>query len=129
VNKGMQVLAVVALVAATACGNGGSSRPSSTGSIEITQPTRGEVVEGPSVTVKVALEGATLLEEASRNIRPDTGHMHITLDGTVITLLAGLEYTIETVEPGTHVLQAEFVAADHGPFDPPVIETVSFRVA
>jgi hypothetical protein len=28
---------------------------------------------------------------------------------------------------GEHLLQAEFVAADHGPFDPPVTATMPFR--
>jgi len=32
------------------------------------------------------------------------------------------------VEPGRHLLQAEFVAADHGPFDPRVRTSVAFQV-
>jgi hypothetical protein len=106
-----------------------SKRPTSTGSITIVEPERGELVEGDSVTVKIELEGACLLEEAQREVRPDTGHMHLTLDSEVVTLLAGLEFTIDDVGPGSHLLQAEFSAADHGPFDPPVVQTVQFRVA
>jgi len=32
------------------------------------------------------------------------------------------------VEPGRNVLQAEFAAADHGPFDPRVRTSVAFQV-
>ena len=31
------------------------------------------------------------------------------------------------VSPGLHTLTAEFVAADHGPFNPRVIATTTFR--
>jgi hypothetical protein len=33
-----------------------------------------------------------------------------------------------TVEPGAHRLVAEFVAIDHGPFDPRLLTTVDFSV-
>jgi hypothetical protein len=33
-----------------------------------------------------------------------------------------------SVLPGSHHLQAEFVAVDHGPFDPRVLASVAFRV-
>ncbi|HEY3208529.1 MAG TPA: hypothetical protein VGL18_01855 [Actinomycetota bacterium] len=39
-----------------------------------------------------------------------------------------LSRTLE-VGPGRHVLEAEFVAADHGPFNPRVRTSVAFRVA
>ena len=32
------------------------------------------------------------------------------------------------LSPGTYRLQAEFVAVDHGPFDPPVTASVMFKV-
>ena len=36
------------------------------------------------------------------------------------------EIDIADLLPGVHRLQAEFVAADHAPFDPPVITAVMF---
>lgn len=104
------------------------SRIASTGSITVLQPEAGAAVEGPSVEVRVALEGATIAEEVSSDIRPDVGHIHVKLDGETITLLAGLEYTVDEVDPGPHVLEVEFSASDHGPFDPRVVQTVSFTV-
>lgn len=137
------MLAATALIALAACGGGGAdlrggaretkssspnARPSSTATISILEPKPGQVVKGPSFVVKVRIEGATVLEEASRDIRPDTGHVHLALDGETVTLLAGLEFELKDLKPGTHLLEASFAAADHGAFNPPVVTTVTFTV-
>ena len=41
----------------------------------------------------------------------------------------GLRQTIPDVAPGRHRLTVEFVASDHAPFDPRVVEVVAFEVA
>lgn len=134
-----RLLAVLALAALAACGGDDpkatptgtstpSPRPSSTATLSIVQPASGQVVEGSTLLVKVKVEGATVLEEASRDVRPDTGHVHIALDGETVTLLAGLEYQLTGLKPGQHLLEASFAAADHGPFQPPVVTTVTFTV-
>jgi hypothetical protein len=76
--------------------------------------------------VRVELEGARLVREVSTNLQPDEGHIHVRLDGETITILGGLTETIPDVAPGQHVLEVEFVAADHGFFDPRVVQIVSF---
>ena len=40
----------------------------------------------------------------------------------------GLEQQVPVggLSPGPHQLRAEFVAADHAPFNPPVVATVTF---
>ena len=43
-------------------------------------------------------------------------------------MTTGTEPTIPDVAPGHHVVQVEFVATDHGPFNPRVIAVVSFEV-
>ena len=113
-------------------GGGGDSaspgaRPASTAHIEIVSPKPGEVIKGDTVTVQVELTGAKLVKRASTDIKPDEGHLHIALDGQTISLLAGLQETID-VDPGTHLLEVEFAASDHGPFDPRVITSVTFTV-
>lgn len=127
-------------VALTACGGAdeertpsaspSAQRPTSTGTISIVQPSPGEVVEGTTLTVRVKVDGATVLTsgEASKDVRPDTGHVHLALDGETVTLLAGLEYELADLTPGQHILQAEFAAADHGFFDPRVLATTTFTV-
>lgn len=129
------VLALATLLAG--CGSGGGSgdgdrspgaRPSSSAALEIVTPAPGAIVEGTTLVVKVAVTGARVLEQASRDVRPDTGHVHLSLDGRTVTLLAGLEHELTGLTPGEHLLQAEFAAADHGPFNPRVIATAAFTV-
>lgn len=124
---------MVALLAAAGCSqeagtDGDGDRPSSTARIEIVEPEPGASVPAEDVRVRVNLEGATLVEEATTEIRPDEGHIHLKVDGQTITLLGGLEEEVPGLEPGLHVLEVEFAAGDHGPFDPPVIQSQQFTV-
>jgi hypothetical protein len=120
----------------TACGQGQdgtattpAARPSSTGRLELVAPEPGEVIQGDEVTVSMRLSGARVTTETTTRLTPDEGHIHLTLDGRLVTLLGGLEERLTGLAPGQHVVQAEFVAADHGPFSPRVIQVVTFTVA
>lgn len=125
------------LLAGIACGSGGTTdpasspapeRPASTATLRIVQPQPGTAVKGTTLAVKVEVTGARVLKEASTDLRPDTGHVHLAVDGKTVTLLAGLEYELTDLTPGQHLLQAEFAAADHGPFNPRVLATATFTV-
>lgn len=129
------VAIVVAAVGLAACGGGQSdqnaqptapSRPRSTAKLSILMPEPGTTISGGSVEVHLDLEGGRITEQVSTNLQPDEGHIHLKLDGRTITLLGGLEEVIPNVALGPHILEAEFVAADHGPFDPRVLATVTF---
>ena len=122
------ILLMAGAFALAACSSGPPVRISSTGSIKIVEPKTGARIEGDSFTIKVDVEGATILEKAQKEIRPDTGHVHILVDGAVVNLLAGLESTVEDLEPGTHLIEAEFTAADHGGFNPRVLDRITVRV-
>ena len=129
--------ALAVTLALSACGggstNGGSSpspqetRPSSSATIAFVSPTNGDVVKGDRAMVKLSLDGAKIVPQTSTNIRPDEGHVHLLLDGSIVSMNYGLEDTI-AVKPGQHVLRAEFVAADHRPFEPRVFTEVVFEV-
>ncbi|HEV3474330.1 MAG TPA: hypothetical protein VG602_03080 [Actinomycetota bacterium] len=134
-------VSLVVLLSLAACGGEGdggpapqptaAERPTSTGEIAIVEPKPGATVDADDVTVRLDLTGATVVEEVSQNLEPDKGHIHLVLDGQTLTLLGSLEeslneFTEGPLEPGPHLLEAEFVAADHGPFSPRVISTVSF---
>ena len=60
--------------------------------------------------------------------RSNEGHIHVSLDGRLLSLYSGLEQSMTGLAPGSHVVQAEFVAADHGPFRNRVIAAVPFTV-
>lgn len=127
--------ALVLAIGLAAC-NGGSSdqaasptaqsRPRSEAELTILMPEPGATIEGGSLSVRLELEGGRITEQVSTNLKPDEGHIHLKLDGRTITLLGTLEETIPNVPVGQHILEAEFVAADHGPFDPRVLATVTF---
>jgi hypothetical protein len=103
-------------------------RPSSTATISFAAPSPGQTVEGDSLDVLMALDGGTIVEGSSTNVAPDTGHIHLFLDGEIVSMTYGLqqEVPIERLDPGIHRLQAEFVAADHAPFDPRVMIAITF---
>jgi hypothetical protein len=94
-------------------------RPSSPATVTILKPTNGAQVTGDSVHVVLSLTGATIVPATTTDVRPDTGHLHLYVDNILVSMNYGLEQDIP-VHPGTYVLKAEFVAADHAPFSPRV---------
>jgi hypothetical protein len=128
---------VVLLAVLVACGGGSgakpsntptTTRPASTGKVTILSPTPNQVIHGTVLHVKLKLTGAHLVPVASANITPDTGHIHVSIDGKIKSLLAGLSYDATGLTPGTHLLTVEFVAADHGFFNPRVLVSQTFVV-
>lgn len=116
------------LVAAAACGSrAAQTRIGSTAKIAIIEPAPGTVVTADAVRVRVKLEGARVVPDTRFDITPDEGHIHLSLNGNVLSMNYGLDEIIP-VGKGPQLLQAEFVAADHLPFNPRVISTVTFTV-
>lgn len=107
---------------------GSGPRPSSSARIAFAQPSPGQIVTGEGLDVRVWIENATIVAGSSTNLGPDTGHLHVLLDGALLSMTSGREQRIDLRDlgPGVHRLQAEFVAADHAPFDPPVVAAVTF---
>ena len=85
-------------------------------------------MQGSNVTVKVSLKDAKIVQPTSTHIVPNEGHLHILVDGKLMTMTAALSTVVPDIAPGHHVLEAEFVANDHAPFDPPVVAVVSIDV-
>jgi hypothetical protein len=103
-------------------------RPSSTARLEILAPRPGQVVTGQLMTVRLDLIGGTITQTTSTNLTADTGHIHLTLDGSLVSMTYGTvqRVVVANLAPGPHVLGAEFVAVDHGPFNPRVAARVTF---
>jgi len=102
-------------------------RPRSTSTITIVSPAPGEQLSQTTLHVRIHLGGGTIVPQTSLNLTPDQGHIHLSVDGKVVSMAYGIEQDV-TVEPGTHLLTAEFVATDHFPFNPRVLKTVTFDV-
>ncbi|MGZ8582602.1 MAG: hypothetical protein ACXWXN_04195 [Actinomycetota bacterium] len=104
-------------------------RPSSTATLAFADPIDGQVVSGDEVGVVLDLQGGRVVEGTSTDLSPDTGHVHLVLDGTLVSMTYGLVQVVDlrSTPPGSHTLQAEYVAADHAPFDPRVTAVVRFE--
>jgi hypothetical protein len=94
-------------------------RPSSPAVVGIVAPVSGAHVTGTSIHVVLSLTGAQIVPATTTSITPTTGHVHLYVDNSLVSMNYGLEQDIP-VTPGSHVLKAEFVAADHAPFNPRV---------
>ena len=79
----------------------------------------------------MTLDGGRIVDAASTTLTPDTGHIHLSLDGRLVSMTYGLVQLVDIrgLAPGEHTLEAEFVAADHGPFDPRVTARTTFTIA
>jgi hypothetical protein len=105
-----------------------SSRPSSTAKLSILSPKNGSVVKGPTVRLELSVEGAHIVKRTSTDLSPDEGHVHVLLDGSLISMNYRLGDDIPDVPAGPHRIDVEFVATDHAPFDPRVTAATSFQV-
>jgi len=108
-------------------------RPRSTATITILEPSTGQTFHAAGgnytrVPVRLRLAGGTIVPFTSTHLTPNQGHVHLYVDGRLVSMSYSLDAGV-FVPPGTHKLLAEYVAVDHGPFDPPVEASVVFRVA
>jgi hypothetical protein len=125
------VVLTAALLLASGCASGATTnpspggqataavRPSSPAVVTITEPASGAQLSGTSVHTELTLTSARIVSATTTNIRPDEGHIHLYVNNALVSMNYGLEQDFAVV-PGTYVLKAEFVAADHAPFNPRV---------
>lgn len=123
----LSTLAVVALLAA-ACGGKSpapvATRPTTDATVGIVSPTAGQVVSGSTLHVILSLTGGQIIATTTATPLPgNVGHIHLLDNGSVISMAFGTQQDI-SLTPGTHLLEAEFVASDHLPFSPRVIASV-----
>lgn len=106
----------------------GAPRPSSPAKLSFVEPNADAKESGDTMTVRMNLQNATLTPLTTTVITPDTGHIHLSLDGTLISMSGDTLQVLDlrNVASGQHTLTADFVAADHLPFDPPVTTSVTF---
>jgi hypothetical protein len=134
------VLLAAAALALAACsgGDGGSAapaattvaaaRPSSPAKLTIETPRNGQTVRQDRPEVHLNLVGAKIVSQTTTHIQGDEGHIHLIVDGRLVNMNYGLSQRLPQLAPGQHVLQVEFVAADHAPFEPRVLTQAAFQV-
>ena len=114
------VIAAVAVLASTACGSSKPSappRPVTNAQLKILSPTPNQVT-GTTLHLQFELEGATVVSQTVTKppLPSDKGHIHVSVDGQLVSMQYGLSQDLNNLTPGPHSLQAEFVAEDHLPF-------------
>ena len=114
---------------------------SDSASVQIVLPAEGEILEeGSSVMVTLEVSGLTIASAGTTD--PGTGHHHLMIDrdlpvgGLPIPSFSGqvhlgegqLEYEIEGLDAGEHVVIAVVGNGTHIPLDPWVVDTVRFVI-
>ena len=132
------LLAAALALAACSGGDGGSAqpaattvaaaRPSSPAKLTIETPRNGQTVHQDRPEVRLNLVGAKIVSQTTTPIQGDEGHIHLIVDGKLVNMNYGLSQRLPQLTPGQHVLQVEFVAADHAPFEPRVLTQAAFQV-
>lgn len=117
-----------AWVPATTIRCSATKRPTTNARVQILAPTPNQAIAGTKTTLKLRLIGGRLEPVNTTKCRNNEGHMHVSVDNQLTSMTQGLEQPLVALTPGTHTVQAEFVAADHRPFQPRVIAFVLFRV-
>ncbi|HEX4863400.1 MAG TPA: hypothetical protein VFV02_04960 [Acidimicrobiales bacterium] len=124
------VLVLLVLVLA-ACGGGSSTatsaRPHTDAKLFIVSPSPNQVT-GPNVPVQFDVQGAIVSPPQKNKLAPNEGHIHVTVDGRLVSMSYGTSTEVYGLGPGMHTLQAEFVANDHLPFADRVLTVVLFTV-
>lgn len=105
-------------------------RPLTAARLRILSPAAGAHT-GADVDVKLSLTGGRVVPE--QQVLPvklpgDQGHIHVRLDGNIVSMAYSLDQKLTNLSPGPHAVQAEFVAVDHAPFQNDVVATVLFTV-
>jgi hypothetical protein len=131
-RRGVTAAALILVCAlfVAACGGSSSaakSRPSTSAHLEIVTPAANETTP-PNINLQFALQGAQVSAPTKLQITPNEGHIHVSIDGKLISMSYGLTQPVNSLAPGSHTLQAEFVANDHLPFATRVIAAVLFKV-
>lgn len=106
----------------------GTTGIASTATLAFREPADGATLPGEEARVLLRLDGGRVVD-VTTPVTPDTGHIHLSIDGTLVSMTYG---TVQVVDlrpygPGTHTLLAEFVAADHRSFAPPVTAALTFE--
>jgi hypothetical protein len=139
-GRALSVVALAVFGLAACSGGGGdgaappattavAQRPSSPARLSIVSPRNGQTVRERRPALRLDLRGAKIVNQTTTRVRGDQGHVHLFVDGKLVTMNYGLRERLPELTSGQHVVQVEFVAADHAPFEPRVLTQAAFEIA
>jgi hypothetical protein len=105
-----------------------AARPSSPAKLTITMPRNGQTVRQNRPELRLELDGGKIVSQTTTRIQGDEGHIHLHVDGKLVDMNYGLRQRLPALPAGQHVVQVEFVAADHAPFEPRILTQAAFEV-
>lgn len=86
--------------------------------LTLVSPTDGEIVCGDPLEVVADVENFTLTNETIEDPPPDTGHMHVFLNGQEVSQSEEEIVNVTGVAEGEWQLSLDLAAADHTSLDP-----------
>ena len=104
-----------------------TARPSSPARVRFVQPQDQAVLPAGVVHIELALDGGTIVNQTTTHITPTTGHIHFLVNGKLVAMNYSTMQDIP-LTAGLYRLTAEFVAADHVPFNPRVTTSIAIDV-
>src|SRR5256885_307673 len=119
-RAGMVALLMVSgATGAAACSSSSSpkatKRPTTNAKLAIVSPAPNAVVP-PTIQLEFKLTNGKVVPATSTALRGDEGHIHVSVDGRIVSMAYGTSQTVPNLSAGEHTIAAEFVAADHIPF-------------
>ncbi len=123
------LLVVAVSMFAGACSSkiAAKDRPSTSARLQIVAPVP-NAMTSPNVTIQLDLMGAEIVQAVTGPLRGDQGHIHVSVDGKLISMAYGTTQDLHGLTPGPHTMTAEYVATDHAPFRNRVVAAVLFQV-
>jgi hypothetical protein len=103
------------------------ARPSSPAKVVFVQPQDNAQLPAGVVHVQLDLQGGQIVSQTTTNITPTTGHIHFSVNDKLVAMNYSTMQDVP-LTAGLYRLTAEFVAADHVPFNPRVMSTVVVQV-
>jgi hypothetical protein len=127
-------LVMVALLVAAVTASTWAPKPTPSGKVlstsarlEFVTPSPGEVIHGSKLHVSLRLTGGRLAPITQTKVKPDEGHIHLFIDGRLVSMVNGLSQDLTGLAPGDHLVEAEFVQSNHRPWRSPVKTAVLVR--
>jgi hypothetical protein len=113
------VAPLIALSALTACGDADDSGGESP-TLVMTSPADGDTVCGSPLVVEMHVENFTLTNEDMDDPPPNTGHIHVYLNGQEVAQSDQETTEIQNVPDQSYQLKADLALANHGALNPAV---------
>jgi hypothetical protein len=99
------------------------ARPSSPAKLTFLQPQDKTQVKAGVIHIQLNLQGAQIVRLTTTHITPTTGHIHFSVNDKLVSMNYSAQQDTP-LTPGLYRLTAEFVAADHVPFNPRVMTSI-----